>query len=184
MIGCEKLGSNRCAADPDLHRSLIRPVCPTATADTISEMRTTSAIVGIVGLLLATVPAAGGVYGPDERILITVRPDGTAEELSFGFDPPGRFNLALDRLADMCDLNPKRTNNKQRDDVLARIAAHRGDPTTAADLLRTRQADAVINLIAPKARGRTATFAIFANLAHAHAVRGAKAEVNQATLPR
>jgi thioredoxin-like negative regulator of GroEL len=121
------------------------------------------------------------VYPADEKVPFPIRPDGTAGELSFGFDPPGQLNLLLDRLADIGDLNPNRkAANPARQEALARIKQRQADPATlrdpaklaglAADLIRTRQTDAAVKLLAPHRRG--GDFRVLATLAHAHAKRG------------
>lgn len=131
-------------------------------------------------------PAAGGLYPTDEKVPFRVRGDGTAEELSFGFDPAGQFNLLMDRLADIGNPLRRLAENPPRAEVLARIARLRADPATArdpgrlaglaADLIRTRQAEAAVNLLAPLSRERVPDFRVLATLAHAHAVRGEWAE--------
>jgi hypothetical protein len=137
-------------------------------------------------------PVAAGLYPADEKMPFQVRADGTAEELSFGFDPVGQFNLLMDRLGDLGDVNPnRRAPNPARNELFARIARAKADTATfrdptrlaglAADMLRTRQtndrartlqADLVLNVLAPHARDRVPDFRILATLAHAHALRG------------
>ena len=118
----------------------------------------------VVGLTFVQ-PADAGLYPTDEKIPFPVRADGTAGELSFGFDPPGQLNLLLDRLADLGDINPSRkAPNPVRKEALDRIGKRSADPAVtrdpgqlaglAADLIRTRQADKAVNLLAPHSRGR------------------------------
>jgi tetratricopeptide (TPR) repeat protein len=133
---------------------------------------------------LLFVPFVGaGLYPTDEKIPFSVRNDGNAAELSFGFDPPGQFNLLMDRLADLGDINPNRkVANPVRQEALNRIAKKQSDPNVArdpeqlaglaADLIRTRQVDVAVNLLAPHSRSRTPDFRVLASLAHAHALRG------------
>jgi len=141
-----------------------------------------SGLTVLVGLIV-TRPATAGIYPTDEKVPFPVRADGTAEELTFGFDPVGRFNLLMDRLGDVGDINPNRkAPNPARAEVLARIARLKADPGTAhdpgklaglaADLIRARQPDAAVNLLAPRSHDRVPDFRILATLAHAHAVRG------------
>ncbi|MGL4423091.1 MAG: hypothetical protein ACRCZF_20675 [Gemmataceae bacterium] len=121
--------------------------------------------------LLAS-PTLAGVYGPEEKLRISVSPEGVAKPLRFGFDPPGEMNLWIDRYADIADPNPARTNNKPRQEALARLAAKPTDPQSAAEFLRTRQYDLALNLLGPRARSRTPAFSELANLAHTYALRG------------
>lgn len=113
-----------------------------------------------------------------------IRQDGTAEPLTYGFDPPGQMNFLISYLADMG--KPTGDPGPKRKEALARIQALQARPASslspaevaglAADLFRTRQVEEAINLLTPRTRDRSPDFRILASLAHMHAFRGDWAE--------
>ncbi len=120
-----------------------------------------------------------GLYSPAEPCPFEVRPDGTAKELTYGTATAGEFRIRYTVLLNAGDVNPARTENADRKKYLDRIAAsrQRRDLTPAelaglaADLLRVRDTEAALDLLAPRSRDRNPDFRILANLAHAHALR-------------
>jgi tetratricopeptide (TPR) repeat protein len=145
----------------------------------------------VAALLVATTatPAAAGLYSPDERCPFPVRPDGTAEELSFDETGFGRYKLERGRLAETRDAKA-RPVPAARQAVLDRIARRKADPAArrdpaqlaglAADLFRTgdpasdqgQRLTEALDLLTPRSRDRVPDFRVLANLAHVHAVRG------------
>jgi hypothetical protein len=137
----------------------------------------------LVGFLALTATLSGryataGIYPADEKMPFAIRRDGTAQELSYGLDQPGQFNFLISRLAEIG--NPKGEPGPKRKEVLDRIARLKARQSLtpaetaglAADLFRTRQADAALNLLTPRTRDRVPDFRILATLAHLYAVRG------------
>lgn len=122
--------------------------------------------------LFTGLTAVAGTYPPLEKCPFEIRPDGKAAPLSFSVDPPGSFNLKMSTLADYADVNPARMRNPDRDALKAAVAAEKDPASKAAGLLRLRENDAALNLLAPLARGRNPDFRVLAALAHAHALRG------------
>jgi hypothetical protein len=136
--------------------------------------------LGLLVLLAAAPsrPAVAGMYPTDEKVPFAVRPDGTAQELSYGLEQPGQFNFLISRLAEVG--KPTGEPGPKRKEVLDRIAQLRTKPSLtpaetaglAADLFRTRQVDAALNLLTPRTRDRVPDFRILATLAHLYAIRG------------
>lgn len=122
-------------------------------------------------LLLFLVPsfASAGVYSTAEPCPFAIKPDGTAEELSFKPDKSGRFKQELTKYELI--LNPEK-KSPERDGVLARLAKDAPPADRAADLIRLGRLDDALNLLEPRTRDRVPDFRVLANLAHAYAVRG------------
>lgn len=116
--------------------------------------------------------AAAGVYSTFEPCPFNIKPDGTAEELSFQPDKSGRFKQELTKFELI--LNPEK-KSPERDAVLARLAKNLNATSPAdrsADLIRLGRYDEALNLLEPRTRDRILDFRVLANLAHAYAVRG------------
>lgn len=122
-------------------------------------------------LLLLFMPqfAVGGVYSSAEPCPFTIKPDGTAEELSFKSDKSGRFKPELAKYELI--LNPEK-KSPERDAVLARLAKEQQPSDRAADLIRLNRLDDALNLLEPRTRDRVPDFRVLANLAHGYAARG------------
>jgi tetratricopeptide (TPR) repeat protein len=122
-------------------------------------------------LLLLLIPsiASAGVYSTAEPCPFAIKPDGTAEELSFKPDKSGRFKQELTKYELI--LNPEK-KSPERDAVLARLAKDQAPADRAADLIRLGRLDDALNLLEPRTRDRVPDFRVLANLAHAYAVRG------------
>jgi tetratricopeptide (TPR) repeat protein len=123
----------------------------------------------IVLLLVLPQLATAGVYSTAEPCPFAIKPDGTAEELSFKPDKSGRFKQELTRYELI--LNPEK-KSAERDSVLARLAKEQPPADRAADLLRLGRLDEALNLLEPRTRDRAPDFRVLVNLAHAYAVRG------------
>ena len=122
-----------------------------------------------------------GFYSPTEPLPFHIRPDGTAEELSFGKDSDGEFPRRLAILANEADSNPARANNHDRTVLLERIAANavKSPSNTveekiaaAADLFRVDRVEEAMKLLEPLSRERVPDFRVLADLAHMHARLG------------
>ncbi len=112
--------------------------------------------------------AHAGLYSPDEPCRFKIEPDGTAAELSYATDRSGVFPLEMAILGNIGD--PRRTT-PERTTVLKRLESNGNIVSRSADLIRTRQYDAALNLLAPQAR-RNPDYRVLANLAHLYAQRG------------
>lgn len=123
----------------------------------------------IAMLVLVPLPLPAGVYSTAEPCPFTIKPDGTAEALSFKSDKSGRFKPELAKYELI--LNPEK-KNPERDAVLARLAKEQSPADRAADLIRLGRLDDALNLLEPRTRDRVPDFRILANLAHAYAARG------------
>lgn len=140
--------------------------------------------LGLVCLFALISPLRAGLYPLEEKMPFPIRQDGTAEPLTYGFDPPGQMNFLISYLADMG--KPTGDPGPKRKEALARIQALQARPASslspaevaglAADLFRTRQVEEAINLLTPRTRDRSPDFRILASLAHMHAFRGDWAE--------
>lgn len=128
-------------------------------------------------LLPGTAPAS--TFLPNEKNPFRIE-NGVAQPLDFGTKNDGEFAARFAVMTNLLDANPKRTNNPDRQAVLTAI----GQPmsrtdvfssavsaTLAANLIRTGQPDKAINLLQPLSRGRSASYAVLMNLAHAHAAK-------------
>jgi hypothetical protein len=120
-----------------------------------------------------------GVYSPDEPTPFTVRADGTAEEMPFGPEFEGPFAQLFGKRLNEADDRPEAvrgSKNEDRQKLLARIDALKGQPGEAAALsaayLRSGKPSEALNLLAPLSRSRSPEFRVLAHFAHAHAVRG------------
>ncbi len=122
----------------------------------------------LVFLLVPSI-ASAGVYATAEPCPFAIKPDGTAEELSFKPDKSGRFKQELTKYELI--LNPEK-KSPERDAVLARLAKDAPPADRAADLIRLGRLDDALNLLEPRTRDRVPDFRVLANLAHAYAVRG------------
>ena len=145
-------------------------------------------------LIAFAFPLLAGIYDP---ISITPQPkqspflpnekspfqiqDGKALPLEFGTRNGGEFPSRFAVLTNLLDENPKRASNPDREAVLGRIQSFQAskvesEPKStashAADLIRIGQPDKAINILQPLSRGRSASFTVLMNLAHAYAVKG------------
>ncbi|MGL6095565.1 MAG: tetratricopeptide repeat protein [Fimbriiglobus sp.] len=144
----------------------------------MSPIRVRLSLTLMTSALLAPAGRAG-LYDPDEKCPIPVRPNGVAVDLPSGPQADGPFPQLLLTLLNVADGNPARPN-PDRKAVLDRTQQllQRNDlgpaesAGLAADLLRLGKVDDALNVLAPLARDRTPDFRVLANLAHFHAVRG------------
>lgn len=125
--------------------------------------------VAFLLVLLFPLPSVAGVYSIAEPCPFAVKPDGTAEALSFKSDKSGRFKQELAKYELI--LNPEK-KSPDRDAVLARLAKDQPPADRAADLIRLGRLDEALNLLEPRTRDRVPDFRVLANLAHAYAARG------------
>ncbi len=120
-------------------------------------------------ILLIPQFASAGVYSVAEPCPFTIKPDGTAEELSFKPDKSGRFKQELSKYELILNSEKK---SPDRDAVLARLKNEQPPADRAADLLRLGRLDDALNLLEPRTRDRVPDFRVLINLAHVYAVRG------------
>lgn len=146
-------------------------------------MRYSLPILVSVIVLLFTGNGFAGPYNPAESMPFTMRPDGSAQELTWNSDGSGQFPQLFSALTNALDDRQRADNNPDRQKVLDRIAAERkmGDAAEwtparlsglAADYLRIGKPDEALNLLAPRSRDRVPDFRILATLAQTYAVRG------------
>ncbi|MFO0937093.1 MAG: tetratricopeptide repeat protein [Gemmataceae bacterium] len=115
---------------------------------------------------------------PNEKSPFQIR-DGKAVPLEFGSRFDGDFANRMAALSNMLDANPKRQSNPDRDAEFARIKELQAMPDSktsplvaaalAAAYVRVGKSDQAVAILFPYSRGRSATFAVLMNLAHAHA---------------
>lgn len=130
-------------------------------------IRAAACLIGI--LILTGHSARAGLYGPGEVSPFDANGEGV-EELSFNSDGTGRFPLTYARVGNIAD---SRRSTPERSEHLKRIQETTQPPVArAADLIRTRQFDAAIQLLKPMTTGRATQFEVLANLAHAFAWKG------------
>jgi tetratricopeptide (TPR) repeat protein len=131
-------------------------------------------MTGILITAYHAATASAGLYGPLDASPFDSTPTGV-EELSFAEDTTGRFPLEFARVGNIGD--PSRVT-PERTAALALVAKMPSDHDPVRDaalasvLIRLRQTDQALDLLRRYVRDRRPTFAVFANLAHAHAVRG------------
>ena len=104
--------------------------------------------------------------------------DGKVQPLEFGAGNSGEFALRYTSLLNLADENPRR-KNEDRAALLKKLESFKVEGATpaqiaghAVDLIRVNRAEKAISLLQPLSRGRTASFAVLMNLAHAYAVTG------------
>jgi hypothetical protein len=123
--------------------------------------------------------APGMAFLPNEKSPFRVE-NGLATPLDFGTKNDGEFAARFAVMTNLLDANPKRTNNPDRQAVLKAtdLGMSQKDvkrpaeaATLAANLIRLGQPDRAINLLQPLSRGRSASYAVLMNLAHAHAAK-------------
>src|SRR5438046_367661 len=117
-------------------------------------------VIAILAVATICPVARAGLYNSAEKCPFKIKPDGTAEELSYFPDGTGVFPLDYAYYGNVGDNRLRKTFgeaapklNAEHAAVLARIATPLNNPTPAetasraADLMRTRQYDAAINLL-------------------------------------
>jgi tetratricopeptide (TPR) repeat protein len=128
-------------------------------------------------VVLTPLRLSAGVYDPDRPAPFRLVNNQIA---ALDFEPgnTGEFAIRYSAMMNWLDNNPKRKND-DRAAVIARIQTFKPEDKTpqqlaahAYDLIHTGQPERAISILQPISRGRSASFVVLMNLAHAYAVTG------------